>query len=129
MNLSRFELNQNHFLNNLLKTYKPNQPGFIKSRMDEIYQKQPFLFSVMVGYKEDRFRKEYDEMIRDYLLIWEHFRTVRNLQKITPELYTEVENKTMVLVQNVVREPRGAFVTHALYTDLDTADARALWMA
>ncbi|MFY9152976.1 MAG: hypothetical protein WAO52_13235 [Prolixibacteraceae bacterium] len=48
---------------------------------DEIFQRQPFFLSVLLGYQFDISKEEMEEIIKVYFLIWEYFRSNPNVQK------------------------------------------------
>ena len=95
MKLAKLHYRDENFIGKLFKDMDLENPAFIKSRLDEIYQKQPLLHSILLDYKGEFSQKEYKEIVNVYLIIWNYYRSVRNLKEITPGFYFELVTKNM----------------------------------
>jgi len=67
----------------------------INSISDEIYQRQPFVMSIILGYRFDVTLQELDEIIKMYFLIWEYFKDKKRVQtkKVTESEFEEIQQR------------------------------------
>jgi hypothetical protein len=56
-------------------------PEYVNTISAEIYDRQPFFLTVLLGYRFDVLPEELDEIMRIYFLIWEYFKKDPNIQK------------------------------------------------
>lgn len=90
----------------------------VNSVLDEIFLKQPFFLTVMIGYRFDTTPLELDEIMRVYFLIWEYFRPYSNIQtkKLTEDYFEKIQNKYIDMLKSADR------ATEEKKTQIYTAD-------
>lgn len=67
---------------------------------DEIFQKQPFFLTTLLGYRFDLTPIELEEIMKIYFLIWEYFRTNTKVQtvKVTETYFESILNTNLALL-------------------------------
>jgi hypothetical protein len=53
---------------------------YVDTISDEIFLKQPFFLTILIGYRFDTTPQELEEIMKLYFLIWEYFKTDKNVQ-------------------------------------------------
>ena len=73
----------------------------VNSILDDIYKKQPFLLSVLLGYNLDITPIELEELMKVYFLIWEYFKDNQNVQnrKVTEQLFEKIHNRNIGMLR------------------------------
>ncbi len=54
---------------------------YLDEIIDELYQYQPFILSLIMGYQPDLNQSEFEEVAQVYLIIWEFFKGKNNVKK------------------------------------------------
>ena len=74
-----------------------NNPAYANKVTDEIYKYQPFILSVLMGYKMDIQLQELEPLVKLYLLIWLFYRDQKSVKNIpiTPDRYMIAEEATV----------------------------------
>jgi hypothetical protein len=69
-------------------------PEYVSTVLAEIYERQPFFLTVLLGYRFDTSPEELDEIMRVYFLIWEYFKdsNVRT-KKVNEEHFDIVQRR------------------------------------
>jgi hypothetical protein len=67
---------------------------------DEIYEEQPFLLSVLLGYRFDVSVFELEEIIKLYFLIWKYFKIIKpgKRPRITESDFTKIERRNIQML-------------------------------
>lgn len=98
---------------------------------DEIFHKQPFFLTVLLGYRFDIEPLELEEIMKIYFLIWEYFRTNKNVQskKVTQERFEMVEDKIISMLQYSEGEANENDKINIYSADLGNLKSKALFTA
>jgi hypothetical protein len=74
---------------------------YLHRATDEMYIYQPFLLSMLLGYKLDTKDAELDEIVKIFLLIWEIFKDKRNIRtvKLTEQCFEQAHDKNIALLK------------------------------
>ena len=74
---------------------------------DEIYQYQPFLISLFLGYKDDVDPLQHDEILRIIIIIWLYFRDNKQVKrnKINERMFEAQEKKHLHFLKYFEGEP------------------------
>ncbi|MEJ7736094.1 MAG: hypothetical protein WKF97_01595 [Chitinophagaceae bacterium] len=74
---------------------------YVNSTSDEIFQRQPFFLTVLLGYRLDTTPIELEEIMKIYFLIWEYFRPYSNVQtkKVTEDYFETIQSKHIDMLQ------------------------------
>jgi hypothetical protein len=98
---------------------------------DEIFKRQPFFLTVLLGYRLDTTPGELDEIMRIYMLVWKYFRGRRNVQniQITKQDFETIEGRHVAMLQYVQGERDQSEVMNIYATDLGNLKSKALLTA
>jgi len=66
----------------LIKKIDRIDGGYVNKESDIISQKQPFLISLLLGYKFDLKELELEEIMKIIFLIWEYFKNSNQIEKV-----------------------------------------------
>ena len=96
---------------------------------DEIFQKQPFFLTVLLGFRFDIELEEMEEIIKIYLLIWEYFRTSKKVQtiKVTQEHFETTQAKFFSMLQYIEGEPREVNKSRIYEADFNKLKSKVLF--
>ena len=98
---------------------------------DEIFQKQPFFLTVLLGYRLDTTLIELEEIMKIYFLIWEYFRTNRKVQtiKVSEDHFETVQDKNIAMLQYADGELDDVKKKKIYSSDLGNLISKALFTA
>jgi hypothetical protein len=96
---------------------------------DEVCKWQPFFFSVILDYRHDLTPHQHNEMIKLYLLIWEYFKTKKNVfdQKITQEEFEKLQNRNIQMLKYVSGEKNQLEIMKIYAKDLENIKSKELF--
>lgn len=105
-----------------------NNPQYFINIADDIFQKQPFLLSTMLGYQYDLGPEEFDYVFKLHLLIWEYFKTNKQVldKVLTLEQYIKVENLNIKMFKYAEGEPDIVSQSNVFSMQLDKIKSKAL---
>ena len=93
-------------VNQILNNADFIKPDYLIKEREKIFENQPFLISLIMGYNQDLIPTETDEITKLILIVWEYFKyTKSNQKKITPKRYEEFQNRNMHLLKYMESEP------------------------
>jgi hypothetical protein len=74
---------------------------YINSESDIIYQKQPFLISLLLGYRVDLKEKELEEIMKIIFIIWEYFKSFYKVHKtmISEKLFEQIQQRNIYMLK------------------------------
>ena len=98
---------------------------------DEIFQKQPFFLTTLLGYRFDVTPIELEEIMKIYFLIWEYFRTNKKVQtiKVTETYFETILNTNIALLQYIDGELDEDEKTRIYSSHLSNLKSKALFTA
>lgn len=75
--------------------------AYVNSVTDEIYQKQPFFLSVLLGYRMDVLSVELEELMKIYFLIWEYFKSKQNVRtrKVEQAYFEKIQLRNIQMLK------------------------------
>ena len=105
-----------------------NNPAYANKVTDEIYKYQPFILSVLLGYKMDFQLEELAPLVKLYLLIWLFYRDQRSVKNIpiTPDRYMIAEESTVRMLQKIETAKTEKQKDEILNKDLNSTSSKAL---
>lgn len=115
----------------LLKKIDQVDATYADTVSDEIFQRQPFFLSVLLGYQFDVSMEELEEIMKIYFLIWEYFRSNPNFQKkqVSQAFFERIQTKNIGMLKYSEGEP-GKLEKRKIYSnDLHKLKSKALWTA
>lgn len=130
MNFSKKYFIETKEISHLLKKIDSIDKQYIDTITDEIYQSQPFLLSLLLGYQHDLELNVVDEIMKVYFIIWEYFKDKKNvrIKKITKEQFENSEKKNIDFF-NYLEKSEGKDKDYAIASDLEHQQSKALLTA
>lgn len=116
----------------ILKNVEENENNiqYANTVTDELYRHQPFILSMIMGYKMDLTPEELGPVVKLYITIWEYYKSNANVRAIpiTQKTYEMVEDKNIRMLNNfekMASDGKQVF----LVNDLNKVDGKALLAA
>ncbi len=99
--------------------------------IDEMYKKQPFFYEVLIGYQIDVSPEELDEIIKIYLIIWQYFRTNKNIQTkmVTVNYFESVQKRHLEMLKYIACETYQKNILDVSSNELEKIKSKALLTA
>jgi hypothetical protein len=68
---------------------------------DEIFRRQPFFLTVLLGYRLDVSSEELEEIMKIFFLIWEYFRPNQQVQskKVKQKQFEKIMNRNLQMLK------------------------------
>ena len=84
-------------LRQILEKIDANPKKHLSQIIDELYQFQPFLLSLIMGFRPDLNQDEFDEVSQVYSIIWEFFKGKKNIKKkkLTVNRFEELQKNNI----------------------------------
>ena len=101
---------------------------YIKKEMDIIFNQQPFLISLIMGYSLDLKPEELEEMMKITLIIWEYFKEKEKIKKkkVTENKFETIQKRNIHLIKYFEGEVGKADKSKLLESDLSHLSSKAL---
>lgn len=98
---------------------------------EEIFQKQPYFLTILLGYRLDTTALELEEIMKIYFLIWEYFRSNNNVQTIkVSETSFESSMQKHIEMMNYAEGESGQDAQMQIFSaDLKELKSKALFTA
>lgn len=95
---------------------------------DEMNQHQPFLLSILLGYRFDFKPEEVGEIIKIVILIWEYFRENKNIKhkKLTEQHFERILKRNLGMLKYLEGESDPSEMLNITSSDLDHLKSKAL---
>jgi len=73
----------------------------IEAQYDQIFKKQPFLLSLLIGYQKDLTIEEFGQINKLILMIWEYFKENQNVKrtKMTQTQFEKAQDRNIHLLK------------------------------
>lgn len=116
----------------ILKNIEENENNiqYANTVADELYRHQPFILSMIMGYKMDLSPEELGTLVKLYITIWEYYKSNANVRAIpiTQKTYEMIEDKNMRMLNNFEKMASDG-KQDFLVNDLNKVDGKALLAA
>jgi len=124
------DFNETRKLAESIKKIDHIDADYVNIISDEIFKFQPFLLSVLLGYKMDVSKYELEELMKIYFLIWEYFRLNSNVRtkQLKESYYNKILKKNFEMLNYSKDEPKGNQV-EIYSSDLQNLKAKSLFTA
>jgi len=98
---------------------------------DEIYEYQPFLISMMLGYRLDMKPEQTEDIFKIVLLIWEFFKECNGIKnkKLTEDQFERLQKRNIGLLKYLEGEPDPDEKRYVTSSDLGILRSKALLTA
>lgn len=85
----------------LIKKIDHINEAYVITEIDLLSQKQPFLLSLMLGYKIDLKEIEFEEIMKIFFLIWEYFKDFKPIKesKISESQFERIHNRNIHMLK------------------------------
>jgi hypothetical protein len=102
--------------------------AYANSESDVIFQRQPFLISLILGYRLDLKMAEVEEVTKIIFIIWEYFKDNQkvNRKKITENQFEKIQHRNIYMLQYFEGEPGEEAKSHFVASDLDQFNSKVL---
>lgn len=101
---------------------------YVNKISSEIYQYQPFLLSILIGYKDDLRLEELEEVMKIYFIIWEQFKEINIIKskKLTEQQFDRLHERNIELLKYLDRETESKEQLDVILSDLNNLESKAL---
>lgn len=112
----------------IMKKINALDNGYGSSESEIIFQHQPFLISLILGYRIDLKQAELEEITILIFLIWEFFKVSKNtlVTKITEKQYDKVVHRNMSFLKYYENKPTAKLKSDSIVADLKGIKSIAL---
>jgi len=95
---------------------------------DEMNQYQPFLLSMLLGYRFDFKPEEVGEIIKIFCIIWEYFKENKKIRhkKLTEQHFERIMKRNTGMLKYLESESNPAEIRHITSSDLGHLKSKAL---
>jgi hypothetical protein len=95
---------------------------------DEIYKSQPFIISLILGYRLDFNEKEFEEIVKVLLIIWKYFKYTEKIpwEKITEEDFERLQQRNIQMLKYLDGEKLPEEKSVTISADLGNLKSKAL---
>ncbi len=112
----------------LIKKINNIDAAYVNSESDIIFQKQPFLISLLLGYRVDLKENELEEIMKIILLIWENFKRFDQVLKIkiSKKRFEEIQRRNIHMLKYFEGEHGPNAQNLIIESDLNHLQSKAL---
>jgi hypothetical protein len=116
------------FMRNIINKIDNLSVDYIDSESDKIYKNQPFLLSLILGYRLDLKPNELDEIIKIIFMIWEYFKNKVN-KAINEEQFETVHRNTAYFYKYLEEENVEIEKSNLIENDINSIKSKSLLAA
>ncbi len=104
---------------------------YVNAISDEIFKKQPFFLTVLLGYRFDVEPLELEEIMRLYYMVWEYFKLKENIpaKKIGEKDFEKVQNRHIEMFKYTTKEESASDRMNIYSNDLKNIKSQSLFAA
>lgn len=101
MELTQQDYDEVKLIAGLLKKIEAYDAAYVIALSEDIYERQPFVLSVLLGYHTDVTPLELEELTKSYFLIWEYFKDKKNIQtkRITKKMFEKIHHRNISMLK------------------------------
>jgi len=128
MKITQNDINETIELSDLMVKIDRMDPEYVTMLSDEIFKQQPFFLTVLIGYRLDVKPAELEEIMKLYFLIWEYFRSNKNVQtkKITEADFEKVQDRNIEMLRHLQCEEYQSDKLNVFLNDLGNMKSKSL---
>ena len=107
MKITPNDLNETTEIAALIRKIDKMDAAYVNAVTDEIFIKQPFFLTILLGYRLDVSPIELEEIMKIYFLIWEYFKSHQNVQtrKVNQFYFEKVQTRNIQMLKYSEGEP------------------------
>lgn len=131
MNFTQKDFKETSELASILKRIDNIDTEYVNIISDEIFTKQPFFLSVLLGCHMDTAPKELDEIMKIYILIWEYFKDNKRVltNKLTESDFERIQSENIQMLDYATGESTWKETMEIYSADLQNLKSKALLSA
>jgi len=101
MEFTQNDFNESIELTELIRKIDMMDAPYVNTVTDDIYAKQPFFLTVLLGYRLDVFTEELEELMKIYFLIWEYFKSNQHVQtrKVNQAYFEKIQTRNLQMLK------------------------------
>lgn len=105
--------------------------AYVNTISEEIFRRQPFFLTVLLGYRLDTSHEELEEIMKMYFLIWECFRSNKNVQtkKVSKTYFEKIQSRHYAMLTYASGEIDQEAVRNMYSDDLKIIQSKSLLAA
>ena len=113
----------------LIKKIELIDETYVNEESDKISQKQPFLFSLILGYRFDLKPLELEEIMKVIFLIWEFFKKhpQTEIAKITETQFMRIQQRNVYMLKYFEGEQSRNSKLEVISADLENLNSKSLF--
>ncbi len=130
-NLTKKDFEETKIVADIIKQLDKADAMYADAESDKIYEQQPFIISLILGYRLDLNKNELDQIVKMFFVIWKYFKGRNKFQrkKITEQQYDRILKKNMDLLKFSEREKDQEKKLALFNAELSNLEAKALLAA
>lgn len=131
MDFTQRDFDETSKLAGYLKKIDDIDADYVNIISDEIFHKQPFLLTVLIGYRLDTLLEELEEIMKIYFLIWEHFKDNKRVQtkQVTEAHFEKIQQRNIEMLRYAEGEQTPTEKMEIYSSDLQNLQSKALLTA
>ncbi len=129
MIISKEDKKESLIVGQLIKKIELIDEKYVNEESDIISQKQPFLISLILGYRFDLKPFELEEIMKVLFLIWEFFNKHRQTEiaKITESQFIRIQQRNIHMLKYFEGEQSRKSKLEVISADLENLNSKALF--
>lgn len=115
----------------LIKKVDNLNSGYVNALLEEIFQRQPFFLTVLLGYRFDVKPEELEEIMKIYFLIWEYFKTNKKIptKKVTEADFEKIQYRHIQMLKYVEGESDHKEISKVYEYDFEKIKSKSILTA
>ena len=129
MILSEEDKNESLRVEQLIKKFELMDEEYVNKESDLIFKKQPFLISLLLGYRYDLKDHELEEIMKIIFLIWEFFKSHSQIDKtkISETQFERIQQRNIYMLKYFEGEQGQKASKEFISTDLKNLRSKSLF--
>lgn len=130
-NLTKKDFKETKIVADIIKQLDKADAKYADAESDKIYEQQPFIISLILGYRLDQNQKELDQIVKMLFVIWNFFKGRGKFprKKITEQQYDRILEKNIKMLQDSEREKDPEKKLEIYNSELSKIESKALFAA
>jgi len=129
MIISKEDRNESKKVRRIIQKVEKIDANYVSSESEIINQKQPFLISLLLGFRDDLKETELEEIMKIIFIIWEYFKSSDQINKtmISENLYSKILKRNINLLKYLEGEDNSSSISEITEIDLSNLRSKALF--
>ena len=129
MIISKEDRNESKKVGRIIQKVEKIDANYVSSESEIINQKQPFLISLLLGFRDDLKETELEEIMKIIFIIWEYFKSSDQINKtmISENLYSKILKRNINMLKYLEGEDNSSSISEITEIDLSNLRSKALF--